>query len=138
MSATSCYVWRISYSLITQVPLDILEVETSEKRVQYLVHFETPLIFVVSLTNEYSFFHSNAIFLMFIFRVSFPCLAARVPRLSYNLFFFHRSILDLPYYLVYFLDFPVRFSLIFYFLIHIIWGVLFGVSYACFFPAGLC
>lgn len=52
MSATSCYVWHISYSLITQVPLDILEVETSEKRVQYLVHFETPLIFVVSLTNE--------------------------------------------------------------------------------------
>lgn len=50
--------------------------ETSEKRVQYLVHFETSLIFVVSLTNEWAFFHSNTIFLMFIFRMSFPSLAA--------------------------------------------------------------
>lgn len=138
MSATSCSV-RLLFLLPNCVStLGYFLSGDFREKIQHLIHFESPLIFALSLTDEQTFFNSSTIFLMFVFRMSFPSLAAPVPPALLS--FLSRSVQDLPSSVVYSLGFPIRSSLIFRSLIRFIGEVLFLVPYVlslmCF-PAGL-
>lgn len=78
MNTTSCYVWLFFLLPNCISTLGYFLSGDFREKIQYLVHFEWSLIFLLSLTDEQTFFHSSTVFPMFIFRMSFPSLAAQV------------------------------------------------------------